>query len=181
MSTTKIDLPQENGKYILNEEAVILILQAHYMHVCFETRNDERVAHKCWLDIGIKTKIKNVNVEAETTFRMPVNVRALDSLYDWEFFHRVDLVEPGGALHPILGLIKKGTILEFEPYEGAHTNNLLKEHGLVGDVIYWHVVTKGNRYKNIFAAMTTYDSSLGKLIKKTRRTNLNPHTTATHS
>jgi hypothetical protein len=161
-----VKLPLEKDKYVMTQEAVDIIKQASYFHACFEIRNRERVERNCWLQVGVPQMVAKRKVEV--VFEMPINVCRISTYeYDWKFFSRAEHIGNRRELHPIQGLIRKGSILEFEPYEGAHTTNQLKAANLVGDVVYWNLLVGKDQYRNIFETRISVPDSTIRLVQRT--------------
>lgn len=83
---TAITLPEQNGKYILTEDAVEKIKHADYLSISFETKNYKRIEENCWLRACFTGKIPGTNREVEARFQMPINVSDIEQYpADWEF------------------------------------------------------------------------------------------------
>lgn len=164
----KIELPQENGVYILTAEAVKIIRKAKDLHVNFELINRERVEENCWLRAGIKQKLGREQVII--AFEMPINICGINWHFaDWKFTSLEDVrIGVREDLHPILGLVKKGAAIYFEPYPGAHTTDLLAKHNLIGDALFWEMKVGTKRYQGLFTSRISEQYSSYKLIKNTK-------------
>jgi hypothetical protein len=163
----KLELPQENGKYILTEKAVEKIRKGNYLNVSFELVNGKRVEENCWLQVGIKHIIEEE--EIYIVYTMPINLQGIDSFFANHKFRAHEYIETGcvGGKHAILGLIKEGVAIYFEPSWGGKTTGLLEKKGLIGDALYWIVQVGEEDYRGLFTFMIAEKDSDDRLIKKT--------------